>query len=174
MFIAPPACAENQEPVQSSRKAENLKAIFILNFTQFVEWPSENWIADDEPLVITVLQDKSLASILRKVVKGESKDNHPIIVKEINDLTELQSSHILFVGENYWNEATKVFSHTNGKGLLTVSDAVDFTENGGVIGFYLDDGKMRIQINRTAASYNRLKVSSKLLSVARIIETDSN
>lgn len=158
--------------LQSNTREEHLKAVFILNFTQFIEWPSSNWKTDDDPLIINVLGDKSFGNFLRKVVKGEMKGTHPIVVLDVNSIEDLTFSHILFIGKNYDNDLNEVFSRVNTTGTLTVSDTKDFAERGGIIRFYLENGKMRIQINRTAALIGELQISAKLLSVAQIITPD--
>lgn len=174
LIITQLSFAKNDQLPQPNAKEEQLKAVFILNFTQFIEWPVTNWKSDNEPLVITVLDDKPFSNFLRKVVKGEKKGNHPIVVNDVSHIDDLNATHILYVGRSYSNDVAKVLTHTSQNGMLTVSDVAGFAEQGGVIKFYLENEKMRIQINRSAALARGLQISSKLLSVAQVIENDVN
>jgi len=162
---------------QGSLNEVHLKAVFIFNFTQFVEWPAKSFSDADAPLIINVLGDTDLSSYLKKVVNGESKGNHQIVVSDLETIDGLDGpnrGHILYVGKERSREFEKSITMAKANGILTVSDLPDFASKGGMIRFYLENGKMRIQINLKTAKAAELSISSKLLNIADVIQKGKN
>ena len=61
-----------------------------------------------------------------------------------------------------------------GTGILTIGDTSGFAEQCGVINFYLSSGKVRFEINIEASRHENLQISSKLLRLARIVNSQCN
>ena len=145
-------------------RAYQLKAAFLFNFTQFVDWPQQAFAAADQPFVIGVLGSNPFGDYLQQVVSGESWRSHPIVVKTFRTTREAAGSHILFITEG----ASVGMASFRKKPILTVSDAHDFAERGGVVEFYTVENKIRLRINRRMARQAGLSISSKLLRLADI------
>lgn len=161
-------------PDQKDMREAQVKAVFIYNFTQFIDWPSWVFENEDDPLVITILGDKMLADLLSKAVKTESKDNHSITVKLINHMDELPPCQILYISTTKQKELPESGAGVFKEGLLTVSNIPNFALQGGIVGFYLEENKLRIQINLDRAKSYGLTISSKLLKVADVIQKENN
>lgn len=155
-------------------RAEQVKAIFIFNFTQFIEWPRTSFASSDAPFVITVLDDPDFSAFLRKAVEGELQGTHPIVVQDAAQLSEVNGSHILFFGRMRQREMEAALADARANHTLTVSDQPDFVKRGGIIRFFIDHGKIRIRINRSVAKASGLTISSKLLNVAEVVEKQPN
>lgn len=143
-----------------------VKAAFLFNFTKFVDWPSSVFATADAPLTICILGGDPFGRVIDQIVEGESVNGHPIAVERIQT-DQQKSCQVLYVGDNRallttWN-ATR-------PAVLTVGEGEDFIRHGGVIGFVIDNRRVRFDINLKAAANNGLKLSSKLLSVARSVE----
>ena len=145
-------------------RAYQLKAAFLFNFTQFVEWPQQAFSNSKEPFVIGVLGNNPFGDYLQQVVNGESWKSHPIVVRNFRTNREAANSHILFITEG----ASVGMASFRKKPILTVSDAHDFAERGGVVEFYTVENKIRLRINRRMAREAGLNISSKLLRLADI------
>lgn len=145
-----------------------IKATFLFNFTQFIDWPTASFAAIDAPFVIGILGEDPFGAYLDETVTGEKKEGHPLMVQRYRDITQLKPCHILFVQAGYQPRLRETLLATPTTGLLTVSDAPDFIGQGGIIRFYTQNSKIRIQINPKAAKAAELTVSSKLLRVADI------
>lgn len=147
--------------------AENeIKAVFLLHFSKFVEWPAGAFAARSAPLVICVLGDDPFGPFLEGLVHNESVEGHPIAVERYQLAGNLGRCHILFVGRSSETEQRKILDQARGKHILTVSDNEEFTRRGGVIGIVKVNGKVKLQVNRASAERADLRISSRLLRLA--------
>ena len=143
-----------------------VKAAFLFNFAKFVEWPPESFAGETSPLVIGILGDNPFGGDLERTIQNKTINNHPLVIKPLHSLAEATNCQILFINASEKKRFTEIFGSLRGTSVLTVSDTEGFTEAGGMINFVLENKKIRFQINDAAAKTARLKISSKLLSLA--------
>jgi hypothetical protein len=144
-----------------------VKAVFIYNFTHFIQWPSTAFTSDTSSFVIAVLGNNAFGSYLEQTVSGESYKNHPIEVRYYQNISEINNAHILYIDKSFALPGNAISALKN-KPVLTVSDNEDFMAASGILRFFTDKNKIRLQINPEAAKQSGLEVSSKLLSLATI------
>jgi hypothetical protein len=149
---------------QSTVAANQVKAVFLYNFTQFVSWPPQ--ALHTGRFVIGVLGNDPFGANLDAVVAGEKVGSLPIVVQRFKDISEVQNCHMLYVQKGSTKE---IFNALKGKSILTVGDEDDFTKDGGIIRFLFEKNKIRLQINVSAAKAANLSISSKLLRLAEVI-----
>jgi hypothetical protein len=147
-----------------------IKAVFIFNFTQFVDWPATAFPSADAPLVIGVLGVNPFGSYLAEAVAGEKVNRHPVIVQYYDHPEEIQSCHILFVGLADTQKAGLVISGLKDRSILTISDSPGFLMLGGMVKFFTKKNNIRFEINPDAAKSAKLALSSKLLRIAEIFD----
>jgi YfiR/HmsC-like len=145
-----------------------VKAAFLLNFAKFVEWPRTAFADATAPIAICILGKDPFGPVIDELVTGETVNGRKLIVRRIAARPVQQSCQIVF-DEAPGKEAAKVLSML-GQGVLTVGEGDSFVHDGGMIGFMLDNRRVRFDINEGAAEAAALKISSKLLSVARDVE----
>ena len=150
-------------------KEYQLKAVFLFNFAQFVEWPAGAFPAPDAPLVIGVLGDDPFGPDLDETVKGEMVNNHPLAVRRFHRVEEIAACHILFIARPAESRLEEVLAGLKGRTILTVGDADRFAARGGMIRFVTDHNRIKLRINLAAADAAGLKISSKLLRPAEIV-----
>jgi len=80
--------------------------------------------------------------------------------------------HILFIGASENRQLTQILSRLRGLPVLTVSDIAGFCETGGAINLVVSDKRVSLEINPASAERARLQLSSRLLSLARIVRDD--
>ena len=141
-----------------------LKAAFMYQFPQFVEWPSTTW-QDAQSVQLCIASPNPFGSELEQLVRGESLNGRPPSVREIAGSDELVGCHVLFVGARS-DVAGPVLRAAAGRPILTVGEGERFLENGGVIVMKIVDGRVRFDVNATNAARNGLRISSQLLSLA--------
>lgn len=146
-------------------KEYQVKAIFLFNFTQFVEWPAHAF-ANNTPLIIGILGKNPFGNYLNDAIQGEKVNNRPIILEYFSDAEKVENCHILFINLQKSAEIKAALAALKGRSILTVSDANNFTRYGGIIQFFTSNGKIKIRINIDAATDADLTISSKLLHVA--------
>lgn len=145
-----------------------VKAVFLFHFAQFVEWPEGSFSNADDPLVIGVLGEDPFGQYLDEVVSGESIKGHPLLVKRFDRLEDIGACHILFVRAEGMGQLRTVLKELEPRAMLTVGDNPAFIRAGGMIRFFSEDSKIRLQINPEAARSSGLTISSKLLRLADI------
>ncbi len=150
-----------------------LKAVFLFNFAQFVEWPPAALPHDNTPFIIGVLGKDPFGSDLDAVVHGEAVDRHPLAVKRYNDVAEIRDCQILFISASELAHLEPILAALKGRNILTVSDANDAALRGVMIGMVRQDNRIRLRIDLQAARASDLTISSKLLRPAEIVGSGS-
>lgn len=145
-----------------------VKAIFLFNFAQFVEWP-QTAFAESNAIVIGVLGTNPFGTFLEETVRGEEVNGHPLQVQRYAKIEDVKSCHILFINFSETSQLKHAIANLKSRHVLTVSDASGFTSQGGMIRFVTEDRKTRIRINLPAVKEADLKISSKLLRLAEIV-----
>jgi hypothetical protein len=158
-------------PVRAqSVTAPTLKAAFLFNFANFTEWPADV-LAPGQRLSLCVMGDDAVADALEQTIKGRGVDNHVLTVSVIKaaDGPPLLC-HLLYVSGFDAKRSDQLLFALSGAPVFTVSDGNRFAETGGVAQLIQENGRMRFAVNVGAARRARLKISSKLLSLATIIK----
>ena len=167
LFLLFMGTAVSQSPLTNTSEY-HVKAVFLYNFSHFVDWPADAFESPYESFIIGVIGNDPFGEVLEATVEGERIGTHVIRIQRFNDLSEIRNCHILFIAEQDPNEIKRVINFTLGKPILTVGETPNFIRWGGLIRFYTEDNKIRLQINNTAAKSSRLKISSKLLRVSQV------
>jgi hypothetical protein len=147
-----------------------VKAVFLFNFSQFVEWPSQSFDTADAPFPICIVGTDRFGAALDETVRGEHVQGHPVIVKRYGDAGNVDSAcRILFIGDSESAQLDTIMRSLTGRPILTVSDIEHSAERGAVIQFTNERNRLRLRINVSAAKSAGLTISSKLLRPAEII-----
>jgi hypothetical protein len=152
-----------------SSRAYQIKAAFLFNFSQFVEWPPEAFTSDKQPLVIGVLGADPFGTSLEAITHNEIVNGHPLAIARFATVDEVKDCHILFVNMRRTEITDEALLKLKQRSILTVGDSPGFIRQGGIIRFVMEDNKIKLQINPEAAKTSGLTISSKLLSLADII-----
>lgn len=138
-----------------------VKAVFVYNFTRFVEWPAQ---AQSGPVTICVAGRNPLGSFLEDTVRNETVGGRLIVTRVI--LEPDPTCRVVYIPRG---AATPAYLRVaRGAPVLTIGEADDFLEAGGIINFYLVNDKVRFEISTHAAERAQLRISSRLLQLARI------
>lgn len=148
-----------------------VKAAFMYNFLKFIEWPDNAFSDYHTSINLCVLGNDPFGSTLDSV-QGETIKNKQIIVKHYNDARGLEKCHILFISRSGEEHLTQILKTLKGLNILTVSDTKGFAQQGVVINFYIEENRVRFEINQDAVNRSGLKISSKLLNLAKIVHDE--
>jgi hypothetical protein len=154
---------------QTSLSEYQVKALFLFNFAKYVEWPAEAFSGPSASITIGILGASPCAQHLKKAVEGKTISGRSIVVRQIEKTEDAGLCHILFISDLEKNRLGELLGHVRDRPVLTVGESEQFAQHGGVIGFVMKDGKVRLAIDLKAARQANLQVSSKLLSVADIV-----
>ena len=146
-----------------------LKAVFLLNFAQFTDWPTNAFDAPDSPFVIGVLGDDPFGALLDDAVRDEMVNGRKFIVERYHHVEDIKICHILFISQSETRRLDKIVADLKRKSILTVSDIDDSAYRGVCVRFITENNKIRLRINTDSVKEANLTMSSKLLRVAEII-----
>jgi hypothetical protein len=145
----------------------DVKAAFLYNFTKFVDWPSSAF-PDPSNLKICVLGDDPFGKSLRSVA-GEQVGNHKLTVMQTDSLAKPAGCQILFISRSEREHLSQILASVKGFPVLTVGDTKGFADDGVIINFVLEGSKVRFEINTESADRAGIRISSKLLQLAKRI-----
>jgi hypothetical protein len=151
---------------QTQPSEYQLKAAFVYHFAQMVEWPND-YLDANSPLVICSTDDDSFAAALDWAVDGKQIGAHAVQTRHVRDLTLFHGCHVLVIASKDKSRVSSILSRVKDEAILTVGDSDDFLASGGLIGLSIQDNKVRFDINLNSAQHANLKISSRLLLLAR-------
>lgn len=165
-----PLTAGNVLQIQTLTPQEyQIRAVFLFNFTQFIEWPQNAFLNENSPMVIGVLGQDPFGNVLEETIRGEEMNGHPLVVQRFSKVEEIEVCHILYVNVSKSDQLKHVFESLKNKNVLTVGDINNFSKQGGMIRFFTENSKTRIRINLESTKEADLTISSKLLRLAEIV-----
>lgn len=162
LCISPAFCEKDE--------AHPIKAAFVYSFCKFVEWPDGSFSESSSPIVVGVYRDSEFADVLEKAVKGKTAGNRKLVVKRFNKITEITRIHILFISSPSKGQLSEILEKTKDQNTLTIGESNGFANQGCIIDFVEQNNKVSFEINVGASEKAKLKISSKLLKLAKIIE----
>ena len=154
----------------SSFSEYQIKAAFLVNFPKYVDWPAEAFPETNNPIVIVLLGETKVAGEIQKTIAGRTLNGREIVLKQLASGQEPGACHILFISAAEQQKSPDLLAKLKGSGILTVGESDDFLERGGIINLARRDQKISLEVNLSAAGVARLKISSKLLSVANVVK----
>ncbi len=146
-----------------------VKAAFLYNFARFIEWPPSSFADASAPLRICILGQDPFGQELRDIANEKTVNGHKLQVTQLADLRVARTCHILFIASSEKAQLKQTFEGLQGAYVLTVGDSKGFVEKGGMINFVLENDRVRFEVNHRAAEQAGLKVSSKLLNIAKSV-----
>jgi hypothetical protein len=168
------ALGSHAEGLESSDSSEYLiKAGFIYNFAKLVEWPATAFAQPDSPIVIGILGDDPFGATLDRIVADKKINGRGFAVRRLKwtkELKDLKNCNILFVSSSEKEHMDGVVDAIKWLPILTIGDAPGFAKRGGIMNFTLEDNKIRFEVNVEAAKHADLTISSRLLTLAKIVQ----
>jgi hypothetical protein len=181
--------ARGQGGASTSSREYQVKAAFLYNFINFVDWPKEKTADSNEPITIVIVGKDPFGRAFEPITNKKIK-NRKVIVKRFSGFAELKKSrenrnpeaqrqiialrkcHLVFICSSEAKKHKEITNLVKDHSVLTVADVKGFLESGGVINFVIEDKKVRFEINIAAAKQAKLKIRSQLLRLAKRVITE--
>jgi hypothetical protein len=145
-----------------------VKAAFVYNFIKFVDWPAKAFDGPGSPIVLGILGKDDLLEEL-ETIKDRTAQGRKLTIKRSNNASELERCHIIYVSKSERDRVAGVLKSASNWSTLTIADIRGFAQAGGMINFTTQGNKISFEINPEVAERAGLKVSSKLLKLAKIV-----
>jgi hypothetical protein len=154
------------------RAAEvQIKAAFLYKFGEFVQWPPAAFARPDAPFAIGVLGADDVAAALEQVVAGRTVQGRPVVVRRVKRGETLAGLHVLFIGQAESTRLAETLAAARGQAVLVVTETENALASGSMINFVAEDQRVRFDVALPSAERGQLKISSRLLAVARKVLT---
>ncbi len=153
---------------------DQIKAAFLFNFTKFVEWPPESFADANSPILLGIVGNDLVARLLTEVAAGKSVSGRAVTVKQFSEGQSIRLCQIIFISspdEKYAQQILRTLRETS---VLTVGEKPGFLQAGGIINFFTDENKVKLEISLDAAARARIKISAKVIAVARLAPQNQN
>jgi len=145
-----------------------VKAAFVYNFTQFVEWPDSAFASKDSPFVVATVGADPFNGALEQAMAAKSVGDRLMAVAHFASIDTVGPCQLLFVPASRQSSTRALCDKLDGKPVLTVGESDEFCADGGAIRFFIEDNRIHFEINPDPIAAGGLKVSAKLMKLARI------
>jgi hypothetical protein len=148
----------------------DVKAAFLFHFAQFVEWPAEAFKEPQAPFTYCTIGEDPFHGALERTLSGKTIGQRALRVEHLSGTAQAGECQILFIGGPADKKhIAETLASVSELPILTVGEEEQFAADGGAIGFCMEDNKIRFEINLKAAGKARLKISAKLLALAKTV-----
>jgi uncharacterized protein DUF4154 len=168
IWMAPPAKLHSA-PRAAPPGEYQVKAAFLYNFTKFVEWPRRSSRLSPTAFRIGILGEDPFGGAIEGITKEKTVGGRAILVRRLKNAEEARTCEVVFISVSEQSHLGLILGQLEGAGVLTVGDMEGFAKLGGVINFVMENQEVHFDINVDASERAGLRISSKLLSLARIV-----
>lgn len=166
IIVAVTATVRAESPLT---REHQLKAAYLYNFAKFVQWPAAT--LGSAEFTFCIAGASRVTPLLRQIIKGRTIRGHGSEVKQLNAIDPTVHCHILYISRTVGFPSPAIFKALQKTSVLTVGERPGFAKRGGIVEFYVADNKLRFAINIDVAKRARLRISSELLGLAKIVTT---
>jgi hypothetical protein len=161
LLLPAPAYAQSEE--------YRTKAEMLHKFALFVDWPAQAFAEKTSPFLVCLLGEDSFGELLHQQLGGLQVGDHPVEIRQVGSGEQARDCHLLFISRSEEERLAEILAQLRDGNVLTVSDIDGFCEQGGMIDFITGNGRMRFDLNATAAKEANLKIGSGLKGMARTV-----
>ena len=161
-----PVCA--QDPSRAALEYQ-IKATFLYTVAKFVDWPPEK-LEENSPILVGIYGKDPFGDIIDQALQGKTVNGRALVIRRLAGLEQVSQCHILFVSSAEKKHLAQIFGAVGDGGVMTVGEIANFAEQGGMVNFVVRENSVGLEINVSAAERGRIKISSKLLRLARVVE----
>jgi len=165
-FVLTPASSALAQAAATER---GIKAAFVYKFLGYVEWPAASAARPDAPIVVGVIGADDIAAELGDVVKGRTVNGRPVEVRRLRAGEAPTGLSVLFIGASERSRTAALARAAHMRGILTITESDEGLEQGGIINLTVDEGRVRFDVALDSAERAGIKLSSRLLAVARVV-----
>jgi hypothetical protein len=146
-----------------------LKAVFLLNFSRFTEWPTNAFETPNSDFVIGILGKNPFGPVMGETVEDEKLSGRKYAVEYYENVSEVKKCNMLFISQSETGHLSGIVADLKDKPILTVSDSQEAAQMGVCVQFVTKENKIRLRINMDSLKSAHLTMSSELLRLADVI-----
>lgn len=158
-----PEAAENVEEYE-------IKAVYLYNIANYITWPEGSFQDAGASFNLCVLGQNPFGGLLDFIASQRKVHERTVSVFFFEEIKEAESCHLLFVSASLRRQVPSIISRQEKHAVLLISEAEGFAAAGGMIEFFMKDNKVRLLINPHAVNNAKLKASTHLIRVSKLVE----
>lgn len=166
-----PFFQHSEARAQSASHEYALKAVFLLNFARFTDWPAQALQGTNSPFVIGIVGGNPFGPLMEETVRGEEIHHHRFVVQYYHDARDIKNCEILFISKPESGDIDRIMADVKNKPVLTVADFDDAAKRGVCVQFKTESNKIHLLINLNSLEAAHLDMSSELLQLADIVSS---
>ncbi|HWM44705.1 MAG TPA: YfiR family protein [Burkholderiales bacterium] len=175
LALAAALTAPGLAAAQAERAAEiQIKAAFLYKFGGFIEWPPAAFERAESAFTIGVLGADAMAAELERATTGRTVQGRPVAVRKLRRGEPLAGLHVLFVGQQEAAKLAEILTAVKGSMPLIVTESENALTQGSMINFVSSEDKVRFDVALPPAERGQLRISARLLAVARKVVSGSS
>jgi len=141
---------------------EKFKALFMYNFTKYLEWPEGDRQGE---FVITVLGDSKIVDELKIIAQKKKVGFQSIVIKQVQTPDQITKSHMVYITENKSNQINNVKARLSTSTTVIIADDTNGISKGAGINYIVQGGKPLFEISKNNVEEHNIKVGADLLSL---------
>jgi hypothetical protein len=145
-----------------------LKAAYLVNFTRFMEW-ARNPVPPGTDIVLCIVDDAAVATALERTTEGRTVQGHAVTVRILTKGAPLPVCQLLYLTGSDLKQSLDAIEMVKGTVVLTVGDAEQFAQAGGMVELFVETGRIRFAVNIDALRRGGIRLSSRVLALAKIV-----
>jgi hypothetical protein len=150
-----------------------IKAAYLLNFANFVDWPDTQNGGPQTPIQVCLLGQDPLGTTLARMMTDHLPHGRSLLLRRVLRTEPISNCQILYIGPSEGKYVPQIIDSLGNASILTVGENDQFATQGGIIQLVMEDKRIRFKINATAASLVGIHISSRLLALAQIVTTSA-
>ena len=148
------------------KPVHQIHASMLYSFIKYIQWPEETNQSD---FLVGVMGDDEVFNTLKQLYDGKPKGDKKYIIKKLISPIDATGCNVVYLGKDKSGEFDEIKNVVTGKPILTVTNGNNLAQKGSCINLKIIDGKLKFEMNQNSFSNSKLKVSSKLVSMAILI-----
>ena len=152
-------------PEDSEESNARIKAIYIYNFTKYIEWP-ENY-REGTFIIGFIGNNSALFNELSKMALSKKVGTQSIEIRNISTIDDNTKFNIIFVLSDNSGQLTDVITKAKGKSTLMITEKPGMAQKGAAINFIVEDNKQKIEMNKANIEKYKLKVATNLVQMSK-------
>jgi hypothetical protein len=149
-------------------RQQQVKAGYLYNFARFTTWPASKFASPGDAILLCVLENDPLTAALDESLRGKSIDARPLLVRQVQRAEDMRACHVAYLGVLAGERLDAALDSLAGSGVLTIYENGS-RRVGGAIHLFVEERRLRFEINKGTAQRERLELSSRLLGVAAAV-----
>ncbi len=167
LILASPGISANTVATERVISEHEVKAAYVYNFAKFVDWPENAFPLNNSPITIGIIGDVEFGILMEKAVKDKMIQERAVRIQNLKWPADLRGCQIVYVTSSEQRRFRQIAESVRNSPVLTITEVEDRSQDKGILNLFIEGGKVQFEINSAGAEQARLKISSKLLRLAR-------